>query len=104
MTYLCPKCLRTLEQSDVEGYPFVCKECDENFYTFEALDSERLVFDTHGGDSQLNCRSGERIEIVRMLDSSEFDEQEVGLMYRVRFNDGFETDAFADEIEELRAW
>lgn len=31
----CPKCGKTLYTSDVSGYGFVCKECDENFYTIE---------------------------------------------------------------------
>ena len=31
----CPKCGKQLYTSDVDGYSFVCKECDENFYTVE---------------------------------------------------------------------
>lgn len=31
----CPKCGRQLLTSDVKGYGFVCKKCDENFYTLE---------------------------------------------------------------------
>ena len=31
----CPKCGERLRDSDVEGYTFVCFECDENFYRFE---------------------------------------------------------------------
>lgn len=59
-----------------------------------------MRFNTHGGDSQLNHRSGEEIEIVRKLDETECDECEVGPMYWVRFADGFVTAAFIDEIEE----
>lgn len=59
-----------------------------------------MRFNTHGGDSLLNHRSGEEIEIVRKLDPTEYDEDEVGPMYRVRFADGSEVDAFVDEIEE----
>lgn len=33
----CPKCGRRLEPSDVDGYKFVCYDCDENFYGFEAV-------------------------------------------------------------------
>lgn len=36
----CPKCGRKLNPSDVEGYSFVCYHCDENFYGFEAVESE----------------------------------------------------------------
>jgi hypothetical protein len=39
-------------------------------------------------------RSGQTVEIVRPLTREESDE----LMYRVRFADGEETDAFADEL------
>lgn len=31
----CPKCGKELYTSDIEGYPFVCLECDENFYGIE---------------------------------------------------------------------
>lgn len=32
----CPRCGRELEPSDVAGYRYVCPDCDENFYSFEA--------------------------------------------------------------------
>jgi len=34
---LCPKCYNELEEETCEDidYPFVCLECDENFYNFE---------------------------------------------------------------------
>ena len=32
----CPHCHRELTPSDIDGYPWVCKHCDENFYDFEA--------------------------------------------------------------------
>lgn len=35
----CPKCGKQLFTSDVEGYAFVCKECDENFYMMEVTNS-----------------------------------------------------------------
>ena len=35
---ICPKCGKQLYISDIEGYNFVCKECDENFYTIEVTD------------------------------------------------------------------
>lgn len=31
----CPKCGHYMHTSDVEGYAFVCYECEENFYTTE---------------------------------------------------------------------
>lgn len=38
--YRCPRCGKELDASDVEGYEFVCHECDENFYGFEAVKEE----------------------------------------------------------------
>lgn len=39
MTYLtncvCPRCGSYLYSSDIDEYPFLCKECDENFYGME---------------------------------------------------------------------
>lgn len=35
---VCPKCGRQLHTSDVAGYGFVCKGCDENFYAMEVTD------------------------------------------------------------------
>lgn len=35
---ICPKCGNLLFTSDINGYPFVCKECDENFYGIEVAD------------------------------------------------------------------
>jgi hypothetical protein len=43
-------------------------------------------------------RSGSIVEVVRPLDASEHDNEEVGDMFRIRFNDGTEADAFADEL------
>ena len=35
--YTCPHCGKRLYLSDISGYDFVCPECDENFYRFEAI-------------------------------------------------------------------
>lgn len=33
---VCPRCGKALEkETEVDGYPFVCTECDENFYSIE---------------------------------------------------------------------
>ena len=58
------------------------------------------IFDTHGADSELNCRSGQTCEVLRALTEQEADIFDVGNMYRIRFADGTETDAFEDELEE----
>ena len=59
------------------------------------------AFDTHGGDSQLNERAGSKVFVVRPLTEAEADISDVGNMYRIRFDDGFETDAFEDELTVL---
>lgn len=32
----CPRCGNRLEYSDIPEYTWLCTECDENFYSFEA--------------------------------------------------------------------
>lgn len=36
----CPRCGSLLAPSDVEGYAYVCHECDENFCHFEVDETE----------------------------------------------------------------
>lgn len=59
------------------------------------------VFNTHGGDTSWNDRSGQIVEVHRPLTEEEADLFDVGPMYRIRFQDGTETDAFEDELEEV---
>ena len=54
----------------------------------------KAIFDTHGADTELNCRSGQEVEILRELTENECDIEEVGRMYHIPFEDGLETDAF----------
>lgn len=58
----------------------------------------KTIFDTHGNDSELNSRSGQAVTILRKLTEDECDINEVGNMFRIRFDDGYETDAFEDEL------
>lgn len=57
-----------------------------------------MLFDTHNGDSQLNSRSGQMVEVLRELTEAEADVADVGPMYHIKFPDGLETDAFEDEL------
>lgn len=41
----CPRCGKQLYTSDVDGYSFVCKECDENFYTMEVANCMADLFE-----------------------------------------------------------
>lgn len=63
--------------------------------------NKETKFDSHGGDSELNCRTGQKVQLVRGLTPAEADLFDVGPMFRVRFEDGHETDAFLDELPEL---
>lgn len=55
-------------------------------------------FDSFGGYTELSSRDGSTCVVVRPLTEDEVDIDDVGRMYRVRFSDGYETDAFADEL------
>ena len=59
----------------------------------------KKVYDSHNGDSKLNARTGQVVEVLRELTDREADIADVGRMFHVRFADGFETDAFEDELE-----
>lgn len=64
----------------------------------EEFKGAKMIYDSHGGDSKLNDRSGQVVEVIRPLTADEADLVETGPMYHIRFSDGFETDAFLDEL------
>ena len=45
----CPKCKKPLYLSDVVGYSFVCKNCDENFYSLEVSCNSAIFFKVYFG-------------------------------------------------------
>ena len=51
----CPKCGKQLYTSDIDGYSFVCKECDENFYTMEVLDCMADLWEINFPMSEESC-------------------------------------------------
>lgn len=59
----------------------------------------KMTFNTV--DSELTKYSGTEVEVIRPLTDKECDIEEVGRMYRVRFYDGYERDAFEDELTPL---
>lgn len=61
------------------------------------------VFDTHGADSELDSYSEQVVSVIRPLTFEEADLDDVGPMYKIRFNDGKETDAFEDELTFISA-
>ena len=56
----------------------------------------KKIFNTT--DSELKKYNGTEVEIIRALTEDEADIADVGNMYKVRFYDGYERDAFADEL------
>ena len=58
----------------------------------------KAIFNTHNADSELNERSGQIVTVIRKLTEDECDIKEVGNMWKIKFDDGFETDAFGDEL------
>lgn len=61
--------------------------------------NDKIIFDTHGQDSELNCRSGQKATVLRPLTDEEADIEDVGNMYKIKFEDGYERDAFEDELK-----
>lgn len=60
-----------------------------------------MIFRPTGGGNGFPCyreRGGSPVAVVRPLEAGECDADEAGDMFRVRFSDGAETDAFADEL------
>lgn len=62
------------------------------------VDLRIATFDTHGADTKLDHLSGNKVVVLRELTADEYDIEEVGKMYKIRFENGFETDAFEDEL------
>lgn len=60
-------------------------ECGQA-YTFNTVDTELLKYD------------GQMVTVMRPLTEDEADIFDVGNMYKIRFSDGYETDAFEDEL------
>ena len=59
---------------------------------------KNATFDSHGADSELACRDGQMVT-AWPLEEEKYDRCETGPMYHVMFHDGFESDAFADELK-----
>ena len=49
-------------------------------------------------ETEVHAHAGQQPVHVDLADPSTYDAKDVGQMYRIRFADGFETDAFADEL------
>lgn len=51
---ICRRCNNKLKPSDIDGYEYVCFECDENFYEFETKDELKAII----GSTQKNAYVG----------------------------------------------
>ena len=58
----------------------------------------KKIFNTT--DSELKKYNGTEVEVIRPLTEKECDIADVGNMYKVRFYDGYERDAFEDELSQ----
>ena len=59
----------------------------------------RYIFNTT--DTELVKYNGTEVEVIRPLTDAECDIKDVGNMYKIRFRDGYERDAFEDELSEI---
>lgn len=57
---------------------------------------KKYMFNTT--DTELTKYNGTEVEVIRLLTEDEADIFDVGNMYKVRFADGYERDAFEDEL------
>jgi hypothetical protein len=57
------------------------------------------VYNSHGGDSELGVRDGQKIELLEVFDEPTDDIDPLCLpMFKIKFPDGFETTVWYDEI------
>lgn len=56
----------------------------------------KKIFNTT--DSELVKYNGTEVVVIRPLTEDEADIEDIGNMYKVRFYDGYERDAFEDEL------
>lgn len=56
----------------------------------------KMVFKTTQSD--LIKYNGTQVDVLGELEADKYDKDDVGTMYKIRFCDGLETDAFEDEL------
>lgn len=66
----------------------------------EIKEGMRFLFDTQGQDSDYKNRDGTYCTVIDKVDPNLYDYYDVGPMYNVRFDDGFELKVFEDELKE----
>ena len=63
------------------------------------INGNKYVFNTT--ESGLKKYNGTEVEVIRALTDKECDIEEVGNMYKVKYNDGYIGDVFEDELTEV---
>lgn len=53
-------------------------------------------------ERELIARNGQRVEILGELDRDTYDFADTGVIHRVIFEDGYDADAFGEELTEWR--
>lgn len=59
----------------------------------------RYVNDPETSEKELVKREGQTVTVFAPLNPETYDIEETGTMYRIKFEDGYETDAFEEELE-----
>ena len=62
----------------------------------------KFIYDSHEADTTMNHLTGQEVEIIRPLTEDEADIEEVGMMYKCKFEDGEIRDCFDDELMDIK--
>lgn len=62
-------------------------------------DTRRFKYYGGGTEEALQGRDGELVEVLGPVDEKEHDRADVGDMFEIRFEDGYETVVFDDELD-----
>ena len=90
----------TLRRPVLSPDDFVGSEFAYGFFIMKKM----VIFDTDRRDSELMIHDGKEAEVIRPLTEEEADLDDIGPMYKIRFKDGTEADAFEDELYDPLAY
>ena len=74
-SYRCPRCGKVLDASNLAEYVYQCKDCDEDFYAFEAANITVTLTEPTAEEQQRYNEDGFRVDLSRMVKISVVDEQ-----------------------------
>lgn len=61
----------------------------------------RYVDDPTTSEQDLHARSGQVVSVASEVDHGTYDFEDVGPIFNIVFDDGFEAQAFSDELTEV---